>query len=654
MSTSPRLSAPLVTALVAVLGGVLAPHLVRLPLWLGAGVLGVGMWRVWAARRGSALPGRPARVGLTVVVAGGVGAAFGTLTGLQAGVALLTAMAALKLLELRRRRDALVLLYLGYFLVAAQFLASQAPWTVAYLLAAVWGLTSLLVAVSREAWGEHPWAHAGLAARLALQGLPVMLVLFLFFPRLGSPLWGLPDQGRAVTGLDDRLAPGAISRLSRSDAVAFRATFDGAPPPAGERYWRGPVLAAYDGGTWRPGPGREVSPPRIESRGRPAEYRVLLEPHHREWLFALDLPGGAPGGARVSGRFELLTGEPVHRVRRYRVRSFTEHRIGRGLSEQRRARFLELPPDAHPQARALAREWRRATADSAAVVARGLRYFREGGFAYTLTPPELDGNWVDAFLFGSRRGFCGHYAGAFTFLMRAAGVPARVVTGYLGGTRNPSGDYLIVRQADAHAWTEVWLPDRGWVRVDPTTAVSPARAEEGLDGSVPEDDPVPLMARADGGWLRGVRLRLDALETAWDRWVLGYDAEAQRAVLGRVGLGQWPRMVGALAAGLVLSGGLVALLVLWRGRVRSGPVEAAFGRLERKLARAGLPRHRAEGPRAYAERVAGSRPDLAREVRDLARLYIRLRYEERGGPNDVRSLRRRVAGFSPRRVRAQA
>ncbi|KPV39688.1 hypothetical protein AN478_11285 [Thiohalorhabdus denitrificans] len=643
----------MVTALLAVLGGVLVPHLAHLPLWVTGGVAAAGLLRLWIARTGRGLPPRWLLAGLTLGGTAGVWAAFGTLADLAAGVALLAAMGGLKLLELRRRRDALVLLYLGFFLLAAQFLFSQAPWTVAYLLGGMWVLTALLVAAGRDAEEESPWAHAGLAARLVGQAVPVAAVLFLLFPRLDGPLLGLPEEGSAVTGLDDRLAPGAVSQLSRSDAVAFRATFADAPPPPGQRYWRGPVLAAYDGREWRPAAASEDPPELGGEAGSELDYRVLLEPHSRRWLFALDLPARDPGGARRNGNAVLRTEEPVREVTRYRMRSRLHAGLREDLSGEARDRHLRLPKEAHPRARALAEEWRREAANAGEVLRRALAHLRRQDFAYTLQPPAYGENWVDGFLFEDRRGFCGHYAGAFAFLMRAAGVPARVVTGYLGGEPNPAGDYLIVRQSDAHAWTEVWLPEEGWVRVDPTVAVSPARAEEGLAGSVPEEDPVPDMARSEGSWLRDVRFRLDALETAWNRWVLGYDAQVQRDVLGRFGLGDWPRMVAGLAAGLVLAGGLVAGLVLWRGRTRREPAVAAFARLERKLARAGLRRHPAEGPAAFGERAAAALPDQAEAIRRAISAYIRLRYTLEGAPEGLRELRRRVAEVRvPRKPKA--
>ncbi len=635
-------------ALLVVLAFIAAPHALRLPLWLSVGVGAVGLWRWRLTATGRGLPPRWLRVVLTGLAGAGVAMAYGSWVGLEAGVALLVAMGSLKLLELRRPRDTLVLLYLGYFLIVAQFIHTQAIPAAGYLLIGTWGLTTLLIAVGRDTGGDTPWAHGRLAVRMLGQALPIMILLFIFFPRVGSPLWGMPEEGAAVTGLADRLEPGSISRLSRSGAVAFRVTFSGSPPPRGRRYWRGPVFTRYKRGRWEAGERRGGGPPPRDSRGRAVRHEVMLEPHSRHWLFGLDLPAAAPSGGRLGPDLALLAKEPVRQVRRYRVVSYPLFRVQPDTPPGKR--YLALPGGAHPRARRLGAGWRQAAANPAEVVELGLTHFRRGGFSYTLTPPALPGSWMDRFLFETRAGFCGHFAASFAFLMRAAGVPARVVTGYLGGEAAPGEDYFIVRQSDAHAWVEVWLHGRGWVRVDPTTAVSPARAERGLGEAVPGGDPVPLMARSDGGWLKAVRLRLDAMEVAWNRWVLAYGPELQTRFLGRFGLGRWPRMVAAMAAGLALTGGLVALAVLRGRRSQRDPAARAYARLERKLARAGLPRRPAEGPRDFGERAAAAFPRKAAALRAIHADYIRLRYTEGAGGEALARLRRSVARLRlPRR-----
>ncbi len=647
-----RLPARTLAILLLTLLAVIAPHLPRLPLWLGSSVIACGAWRLHIAQRGEALPGKWLRLALVVLGAAGVFVEYGTFFGRDAGVALLTLMTGLKLMEMRGRRDTLVALYLGYFLVITQFLYSQTLFTAAYMLAVVWATTALLVAITRRTGQGIDGSHARTAATLLLQALPVMLVLFVLFPRLPGPLWQMPDEPRqGVSGLSEEMTLGSVNQLSLSDEVAFRVRFGGAIPPPRERYWRGPVLGAYDGRTWTrmERPAAEV---RADPRGRAVDYEVDLEPHGRHWLFALDLATKAPRGAEFTAAHELLDDERVKEHRRYRVRSHRDYRLGEDLTGAHRSSLQALPRDAHPRTRELAAELTSNREDDpAAVVNRGLAWLRERPFVYTLSPPELRGDRVDAFLFDTRRGFCEHFAGAFAVLMRAAGVPARVVTGYQGGQRSADGEYLIVRQSDAHAWVEVWLAGRGWVRVDPTATVAPGRIEQGLWSAVPDDDPVPIMARASGEWLQALRLQWDLVNVRWNLWVLGYGPGLQQRLFGWFGLDTVQRVVAATFGALGAALATAALITL--ARTRPAPVPpalAAWRRACRRLARIGLERRPDEGPRDYAERVAAARPDLGPTVRRIAGLYIQLRYEER---NDERprllALERAVGRLRPRR-----
>ncbi|MEF8794376.1 transglutaminase TgpA family protein [Thiohalorhabdus sp.] len=631
------------SALLLVLAVVAAPHAMRLPLWLTAVVVALGLWRLGIAWRGWPAPTRWGRVVLTLLLGAGVATAYGTVVGLDAGVALVTAMGGLKLLEMRRRRDTLVLIYLGYFLVITQFLYDQTMPMVAYLLFGVWGLTTVLIAVTRATGGDRPLAHGRLGAALVAQGLPLMVILFVLFPRVSGPLWGLPERSTAVTGLGDDLSPGGISQLSRSDAVAFRVELDDPPPAPDRRYWRGPVFTRYDGETWQAGRDRRGPVPEPRSRGRSVSYTVMLEPHAQRWLFTLDLPAAAPEDGRLGRDLTPLAEDPVHQVRRYAVRSYLEFRVQTELPPKRRQHYLALPDQGHPRARELAEGWRQQAEAPADVVERGLAHFRGDGFRYTLTPPAVADNWVDAFLFDTRAGFCGHYAGSYAFLMRAAGVPTRVVTGYLGGSLGDDGDTITVRQSDAHAWTEVWLADQGWVRIDPTSAVSPERAEEGLAGSVAAGEPVPAMARPEQSWHKTARRQLEEMDAAWNRWVLAYGPELQQRFLSRFGLGEWPRMVMGLGVALVVVGGLTAGVILVRRRPRRDAASAAFARFERKARWAGVPRRPGEGPRDFGERAAAAFPERAQALAAITESYLRLRYYGLADDGELRRLRRRIA-----------
>lgn len=644
------LSLPVISALTVTAVAVLVPHVTHLPPWVTAAFVLLCLWRYWGARRGQPPPPRWLRIVLTLAATVGIILTFGTITGRDAGVSLLTLMTALKLLELRDRRDTFVAIYLCYFLAATEFLFDQSLPLLAYLLAVVWLATAVLIGLARQTPVRRPWEHARTAAVLLLQALPVMLVLFLLVPRVAGPLWGLPENAHAgVTGLSDTMSPGSISRLSRSDAVAFRVDFEGTPPPPARRYWRGPVLSRYDGRTWHRAE-RDAPPPDIAFGDSGLSYTVYLEPSNQYWLPALEMPAAAPEGATLTGAYEVKSPHRVYETMRYRLTMHSDYRLQPRLSAEARRRLTRLPAHRHPHARALARRWRRRYDRPRAVAAAALRYFHDRPFVYTLRPPTLGRDTVDQFLFDTRRGFCEHFASAFTVLMRAAGIPARVVTGYQGGKENPNGDYMIVRQSDAHAWSEIWLRGRGWVRYDPTAAVAPSRVEAGLGASVPADDPVPAMARPGNGLLKRLRLQWDTVNALWNRWVLGYGPDLQSRLMGRIGLASWQRAALALVTAITALLAVLAFLTLGRhSRRPADPVLEQYRRLGRKLARAGFPPRPGEGPRDYCRRVAASRPEWRAQLEAIIGLYTALRYGgSPGAGHGPRELRRRVSRFRPR------
>jgi transglutaminase-like putative cysteine protease len=648
-AAQPAVSLPNLTWLVASLALVTAPHLERLPIWVPLWAVLLFGWRLHVARRRLPLPPRWLLLPLAMAGSAGVFLSFGTVFGRSPGVAMLTVLIGLKLLETRNVRDANLMVFLGYFLVITNFLYSQSIPTAIYLLGVVYVITLALLRINSP--GDPPpiRERMRIAGALLGQAIPLMVVLFVFFPRIPGPLWGLPaDAHSGVAGLGDSMSPGTISELLLSGDTAFRVDFLGqAPPPVAQMYWRGPVLVDYDGKTWHmPRPGFPLRPD-LELSGPPVRYEVSLEPHNKPWLFALEMPGTRPGNSALSTEYQLLALRAVRERMRYSLESHTAYRMGLGEPEAWLARALALPEGYNPRAVALAQGWRAQHGDPVQIVRRALAHFRREAFVYTLDPPPLGKHAVDEFLFSTRRGFCEHYASAFTFLMRAAGVPARVVLGYQGGEINPIGQYLIVRQADAHAWSEVWLPDRGWVRVDPTAAVAPERVESGIQAALPEGQSLPLLVRSDLAWLVHIRLALDSIGFRWNQWVVGYNPERQLSLLSRLGMRapDWRSMAGALLAG---AGTLLLAFTAWmlrRVAVPPDPVLAAYRRFCRKLARAGLARRPGEGPRDFARRVSGSRPGLSEAVERITTLYIGLRYGTLDDREAVGRLRRMVREF---------
>ena len=634
-------------ALVLLAGAALAaaPHALRLTWWvtaLGAAMIG---WRTWAAWHNERLPRRWLLTALVVCGIAGVYLSYRTIVGRDAGVALLVLFLSLKLMETKSRRDAVIVTFLCYFLALTNFFYSQTLVTAALMLVTVLTLTAALVAVN----GPHrPIAEsARLAGTLLAQAVPVMVILFFLFPRVQGPMWGIPsDALGGTTGLSDSMTPGNISLLSQSDAVAFRARFEGAAPERKLLYWRGPVFWQFDGRTWRPGEVRVSEFARFEPIGTAIFYTVTLEPHDRQWLFALEMAGKVPPGAGASGDFQLLSRRPVRTRLRYEMSSFLEYRATGGATERELAAARELPNDFNPRAVALAQSWRREFGTDERVVAHAIDWFRRAGLEYTLAPPPLGRDSVDDFLFATKSGFCEHFSSAFAVLMRAAGVPARIVTGYQGGEVNPIDGYMIVRQSDAHAWVEVWVEPDGWIRVDPTAAAVPMRVEAGLAAAVPAGDPLPFFVRPELSWLRALRFNWEALANYWNQWVVGYNVERQRDLLSRLGMPSpsWEKLAMAL---FWLVGLVVAVFSLWMLRRSNDPdpVARAWRRFCAKLARRGTERRASEGPSAFAARAASEQPQAAVAVRQISEIYVSLRYGPAPDPALVALLQQRVREF---------
>ena len=510
---------------------------------------------------------------------------FHTLFGREVGVTLLILLATLKLLELRAVRDATVLIYLSSFIIITNFFYSQSIPTALFMLFTLLVIMATWVHLQTGNLEFKP--RLRIAGILLLQAIPLSLIIFVLFPRVQGPLWGMPQDAYASSGLSDTMAPGSMSKLSLSDAVAFRVTFNDKAPPREQMYWRGPVLWDFDGTTWKRGLNATLRSPTLADAGMPVDYTVTLEPHNKPWLFALDMPTKISIPAFLAPDFQLLSRTPVNARTRYNASSMLSYRANLDEPPQQLRRALALPQGYNPQARRLAAEWRARSDSDISIVRTALSYFNQNGFEYTLEPPLLGINSVDDFLFGSKKGFCEHYAGSFVFLMRAAGIPARVVTGYQGGEYNDLGGYYILRQSDAHAWAEVWLQDRGWVRIDPTAAIAPARIQSGLNAALPDNAALPFLARTQSPFLLRLRFNLDALTNQWNQWVLGYNTERQFAFLTRLGMEDitWQKLAINMLAGVALLVGIFTLIMLRRLTARQ--TRCGAGRLAESLPQTG-------------------------------------------------------------------
>ena len=611
------------------------PHLLQIPLWIVATSVLTGTWRLAADANLARVPPWPLRLLMACGGVVGIVVSFNTLVGLEPMVGLLLVAAAMKLLECQHQRDGQILVCLGFFLVATHFIYHQSLPMTFYVLVASVALLLTLLRLNMSSANRVATEHLTLVMRMMLWAAPLMATLFILFPRI-EPLWAVPAVGRgAVTGMDDRLAPGSVSHLARSDAVAFRVRFNDTPPPRRDWYWRGMVLNQFEQGAWTRTHWRDIPVAEREvtaevGSGATLKYELLQPATFQRWLFTL--PYARASDARVieTATQHVLSRQPIESTSRFDITTHLETVRQRELSSWWREHELSLPEGANPRSEAWMSGLRRAWSDDKALIQAVLRWFREEPFYYTLSPaPIPPADFVDAFLFDQRRGFCEHYAYAFVVLMRQAGIPARIVGGYQGGELNPDTGTIVVRQLDAHAWAEVWLPGEGWVRIDPTAAVAPARVERGVAEALAGE---PLWLAESGlsayryrhiAWVDWLRWQYDDLAWQWQRGVVSYDQPSQVRALS-----DWlERIPGVNLNGLLGGIWLVvlgALFVLGRNlptRSAARSAEKAFSRLCKRLARRGVVRRFGESAPVLLDRAAselGADDPLVQRLSEIA------------------------------------
>ncbi len=646
---------------------VIAPHVPRLPVWVTSICVGCCFWRVMVYQGRWSYPGRWAKVVFVVAGLIGLGVGYkGRVYGLEPAVALLVIAFVFKLLEMQHKRDAYIVILLGYFVAITEFLFFQSIPYAFYMLFAVVLITAALIGLNQTQSHLQPLKTLKLAATLMVQSIPMMLVLFILFPRI-APLWTVPLESQAAkSGVTDRMSPGDIASLSLSPELAFKASFSGAIPAPGQLYWRGLVLENYDGKTWtrranltdsiwRNKQSKPVWAKDIERLGSTQSYSIILEPTRQNWLFSLataDLPANADIAMLDDYTLAYVHRRGVTAKFKYAVTSDLQYRLETELSDEVRQRNTSLPSDSNPRTRALVNAIWALASNDADYVNRVLSYFADEKFAYTLQPPKLGDDDIDEFLFDSQRGFCEHYAGSFVFMMRAAGIPARIVLGYQGGEYNALANYIAVHQFDAHSWAEVWYEGRGWVRVDPTQMVSPERIQRGLESAVADEDtflansPLSWLKYRQLLWLQELRQQLGAIGHYWDNWVVGYNARSQLVFLSKylekVDASRLGMLMLTVFFGLL---GIVALLVLRtrNKRVLTG-VDQQYLRFCQLLSKQGLVRYHGEGPRDYSRRISRERPDLALVIQRVTQEFIRLNYEV-GSPNVSPALKNSINAF---------
>ncbi len=639
------------------------PLLPALDARIGVFIAAVIALRALVIRFPRLQPGMPVLVLLTAAGGLNVVDAYRGIAGQAPGTALLLSMVALKLLEARGKRDLRVMLLVLGFVLVVQFLFDDSMWRALLMVAVLIASFALLRDLNLPAPppGTLPRATTGLrsAGVMAAQALPLALVLFVFFPRLDAPLWDLGlDNAYAITGLKDWLEPGSVKDLVVSGEEVMRVRFDTEPGiPVEEMYWRGPVLWHTSGNRFLPASAGAFpeAMAAVEPLSEPLVYTVLLEPSDQHWITALDAPLEAPRRARLTADLQVLADQAIAERRLFRLRSAMDYRVA-NISLDEELAALELPDTVTPRMQALVQDWTRDEPAPEEVVRRALAFYNEQPFRYSLLAPDMGPRPMDAFLFEERVGFCEHYAASFTLLMRMAGIPTRIVLGYLGGERNPYSNDLLIRQSDAHAWTEVWLEGKGWTRVDPTAAVAPERVDQDRRLSNMGAG-APVRFRLDdtstvGRAIYNLHLAAQAFNVAWRRWVVGFSSMQQQDIVRGLGLERL-REFGLVVLMAVGSIGIMLAWGLWLARPRapSDPVVAAYQTFQRRLRQrdATLARRAGEGPLDHLVRLRRRSPELAAAAKDIVDAYVRLRYADTPVTDAATArLRRLVQGFRPR------
>ena len=617
----------------------LAPHVQFLPFWITGAFLVCAGWRYVMEKRRRLLPSTWFRALLALVCFLGVLATYSSVSGVGPGSALLAIMAALKLLETRKRRDQFVLLFISIFLVMSSLLREQYLWSLPYLLGSIVLIMTAWLRMS--AADQETAAHSfRTSSRLVLYAAPLALAMWIFFPRIATPFWSVPiDTSQATSGLSDTMSPGDISSLSLSDEVAFRVAFDEAIPEPRQRYWRGLILTRFNGRTWsgiQPSEGPPVHEQVVGGIDTVA-YQITLEPTHEHWVFALDMPSSWSLARTDMGREQqLFRYRPIDQRVVYEAVSFLDYRTDVALTDSDQFWYRRMPAESNQRTQELARRMRATTGSEASFIEAVLMKFHEEEYFYTLEPPPLGSDPVDRFMFETRQGFCEHYASAFAVMMRAAGIPSRIVLGYQGGEMNPLGGHMIVRQSDAHAWTEVWLEGVGWRRVDPTAAVAPDRIEFGRSGSMFGGAAAAWGLQAPSALLHQLTLTWDAINAKWNDWVLGYGPEKQDLFMKWLGMDDpgWRKMILTLLAIVV---GLVLLIsVLLSLRNRPPTKDRAAFLYDRFLIKTGIVPQTGETPAVFAVRAEAESPLPAEAIQAVTTRYLVARY----GPGDPTAMQR--------------
>ncbi|VAW52783.1 FIG001454: Transglutaminase-like enzymes, putative cysteine proteases [hydrothermal vent metagenome] len=589
---------------------------------------------------------------------------YGHVFGQQPGIALVTIMTVLKLFETKNSRDCYIIIYSAFFIIASNFFYSQSVWLILYVFAVVVFLVVILITLSDKIKSVSLKNRFTMAVRFIFYAVPLMLILFVLFPRIPGPLWGLPDDAFAGrTGLSEEMSPGSINQLISSPAIAFRVKFNGEIPAHRQLYWRGAVLSLYDGKTWRRSDAPSTTQANIQYSDNDKNsyhYKITLEPTNLNWLLSLELPEINDKNNKQQYNFSreamLITNSKITNIISYTVNSKVNAK-NQSLFTQEHYKNRLLPVDKNPQTVSLSRQLLQSSGfDSKQYINAVLAYFKNNNFIYTLNPDLLGENAMDDFLFTSRRGFCEHYASAFTYLMRAAGIPARVVIGYQGGKMNPLDDYMIVRQSDAHAWAEVWF-DGYWQRVDPTATISPDRVEQGILNAGLENSRLPLLLVSNNKLFKNMAFLYDSFQNNWNQWVIGFNQKKQNDLLKSLGFenASTSNLILLLVICLTIAAAIISWFLLTHKTTDKDRIQHYYNLFCLKLNRHGLQRLLHEGPVDYENRLRNELPlstNNKTEIAFIFKAYRTLHYGNQNNNNLTARYIKKIKAFRLRKIKA--
>jgi protein-glutamine gamma-glutamyltransferase len=571
--------------------------------------------------------------------------------GRDGGTSLFVIALGLKLMEIKTERDLYLINYLAFIVAASQFLYEQSILMAAYILFVTCVLLATLVYIN--SYVAQTGAALKKAAVIVAQAIPMTIVVFILFPRVEAPRWLLfNDDHQAKMGLSDSMEPGSITDLGMSDELVFRVKFSGAIPPPKDRYWRGPVLSHTDGKKWTQV--RDLSYQKYLDKltyaGTPYQYTLLIEPQEKNWVFALDMPADYPKPLERNANYQLVTSDNLDKRNEFKLVSYPAYNTGY-LTKTEYKDARQLPDAASDNIKHLVAQLHGFDSPPNVFINQLLNHFRQEDFHYTLTPPLMEDNPIETFLFETRYGFCSHYASAFVYLMRVANIPARVVTGYQGGEWNAVGNFLEIKQADAHAWAEVWLENKGWVRVDPTAAIAPERIEKNIDiarlvpGGLISYAAPSENAKAAFNLLKQARQLWSNVDYNWQRWVINYNNTNQASFLSTFGITDFKKMVYWMMGFVGVITSILSLFLLYRRPKPIDPVLVVYSRFLKKLAKAGLTKNPGEGARDFAERIKPRLPEQVDHIEEITKAFIGLRYGSKPTDEGFKQLGRLVSLF---------